>query len=89
MSAGSESGADGLGDLMDWHPEGLDAWLAQAALPKRVRAVRDVLLQAPTTVTAETVARNFVRARVSEVRAILETLTALGQARSERGGYWA
>lgn len=48
------------------------------SLPERVRAVRDYLMHTPAPVGPEVVARNFVRARVPEVRAILETLTALG-----------
>ena len=58
-------------------------------LPERVRAVRDFLMQAPAPVAPETVARNFIRARVPDVTAILETLTALGQAKNEGGSYWA
>lgn len=56
-------------------------------LPERVRAVRDYLMQTPTPVAAETVARNFVRARLPEVTAILETLFALGQTKRDGGGY--
>jgi hypothetical protein len=59
------------------------------ALPERVRAVRDYLMQTPAAVAPETVARNFIRARVPEVAAILETLTALGQARMDDGAYHA
>ena len=58
-------------------------------LPGRVRAVRDYLRQTPAPVMPETVARNFVRARVPEVAAILETLFALGQARKDEQGYQA
>jgi hypothetical protein len=58
-------------------------------LQERVRAVRDYLLQTPAPVAPETVARNFIRARVQDVRAILETLTALGQANSEEERFWA
>jgi hypothetical protein len=58
-------------------------------LPERVRAVGDYLIQIPAPVPPETVARNFLRARVSDVRSILETLTVLGQAKTDEGSYWA
>jgi len=58
------------------------------SLPERVRAVRDYLSQSPAPVPPATVARNFVRARVPEVTAILDTLTALGQAQLNQGAYW-
>ena len=58
-------------------------------LPERVRAVRDYLVQTPEPVMPETVARNFTRARTSEVAAILETLAALGQAKKDGTGYQA
>jgi len=57
------------------------------SLPERVRAVRDYLMQTPAPAAPETIARNFVRARIPEVKAILETLTALGQASSHEGSY--
>jgi hypothetical protein len=60
-----------------------------ASLPERVRAVRDYLMQTPAAVTPAVAARSFVRARIPEVTAILETLTALGQARKDEGGYRA
>jgi hypothetical protein len=59
------------------------------ALPERVRAVRDYLMQTPAPVAPETVARNFTRARLPEVKAILETLTALGHANRDATGYRA
>lgn len=58
------------------------------SLPERVRAVRDYLMQTPAA-TPETVARNFVRARVPDVTAILETLAALGQAKKDGESYCA
>jgi hypothetical protein len=57
------------------------------SLPERVRAVRDYIMQTPAPVAPEIVARNFIRARIPEVTAILETLTALGQAKKDEGGY--
>jgi hypothetical protein len=59
------------------------------ALPERVRAVRDYLMQTPAPVAPEIVARNFTRARLPEVKAILETLTALGHAKQDAAGYHA
>ena len=59
------------------------------SLPERVRAVRDYLTQTPAPVAPEIVARNFIRARIHEVTAILETLTALGQASRDEAGYRA
>jgi hypothetical protein len=56
-------------------------------LPERVRAVREYLMRTPAPVAPESVARNFVRARTHEVTAILETLTALGHANKDEGGY--
>jgi hypothetical protein len=61
------------------------AW--PAALPDRVRAVRDFLMQSPEPVAPAAVARSFSRARVPDVVAILDTLTALGQARHDQSGY--
>jgi hypothetical protein len=58
------------------------------SLPERVRAVRDYLTQTPAA-TPETVARTFVRARVPDVTAILETLAALGQAKRDGESYSA
>ena len=60
-----------------------------ASLPERVRAVREYLMQAPAPVPPGTVARSFTRASVPEITAILETLTALGQARRDESGYRA
>jgi len=58
-----------------------------ATLPDRVRAVRDNLIQMPTPGSAEAIARQFTRARVPEVHAILETLAALGQAHRHGSEY--
>jgi len=60
-----------------------------AALPERVRAVRDYLMQVHAPVPPGTVARSFTRARVPDITAILETLAALGQARRDDSGYRA
>jgi hypothetical protein len=58
-----------------------------ATLPDRVRAVRDNLLQMPAPGSPESIARQFTRARVPDVEAILETLTALGQVRKDPTGF--
>jgi hypothetical protein len=58
-----------------------------SSLPERVRAVRDYLLKSATPAQPETVARSFTRARLPEVQAILDTLTALGQASRQDNGY--
>ena len=60
-----------------------------SSLPERVRAVRDFLLGSVTPAMPETVARTFARARVPEVTAILEALSALGEANQEDNGYRA
>ena len=59
------------------------------SLPERVRAVRGFLLQSPAAVLSESVTRKFIRSRSTEVRAILETLVALGQAQTNGITYWA
>jgi hypothetical protein len=61
------------------------AW--PASLPERVRAVRAYLEQTPATVTPAAVARSFKTSRLQDVKAILETLAALGHAKQEAGGY--
>ena len=79
-----------LGEIEEEDLKAARAARRMAALPSRARpSVRDYLMQAPAPVTPETVARNFVRAPVPEVTAILETFTALGQASRDTGSYWA
>lgn len=56
-------------------------------LPDRVRLVRDFLLQSATPVESYIVARSFLRARLPEVTAILDTLVALGQIRKTENTY--
>jgi hypothetical protein len=57
-------------------------------LPEQVQAVRAALQTAAGPVTAETIARGFVRARTEKVTELLITLVALGQARElEPGSY--
>jgi len=46
-------------------------------------------MQTHASVAPETLARSFIRARTPDVSAILETLTALGQARRDGAGYHA
>jgi hypothetical protein len=64
--------ADGRGRIRQTWPSGLS---------ERVRAVRETLAAEPAPAAAETIARNFNRARTADVREILETLVFLGQAR--------
>jgi hypothetical protein len=55
------------------------AW--PTSLPERVRAIREALAAQAAPVTAEVLAKEFLRARVAELSGILETLVLLGQAR--------
>ena len=56
-------------------------------LPQRVRAVHEFLLTAPAPARPEAISRTFLRARSTDVTAILDTLVALGQATQENSGY--
>jgi hypothetical protein len=59
-------------------------------LPEQVQAVRTALVTSAGPVTAEAIARTFLRARTDKVEELLATLAALGQAReSEPGSYSA
>lgn len=55
-------------------------------LPEQVAAVRGALASANGPVTAETVARTFVRGRAKTVAELLATLAAIGQAREVEPG---
>lgn len=55
-------------------------------LPEQVQAVRAALQTAAGPVTAETIARGFVRARTASVAELLSTLAAIGQARELEPG---
>ena len=55
-------------------------------LPKQVAAVRATLAAAAGPVTAETIARTFLRARAATVAELLNTLAAIGQAREVSPG---
>ncbi len=57
-------------------------------LPEQIAAVRGVLTDLGTA-TPEQVARQFIRARAGSVQPLLESLTALGQARLVEGGRFA
>jgi hypothetical protein len=48
-------------------------------LPAPFQAVREVLADQPTPADAEQIARQFRRARTTQVAELLETLAALGQ----------
>ena len=55
-------------------------------LPEQVATVRDALTSATGPVSAETIARGFLRARTEKVAELLTTLVALGQAREPEPG---
>ena len=57
-------------------------------LPEQIAAVRNALSDLGTA-TPEQVARQFQRARAASVQPLLESLTALGQARIVEGGRFA
>ena len=57
-------------------------------LPEQIAAVRNALSDLGTA-TPEQVARQFMRARAGSVQPLLESLTALGQARIVEGGRFA
>jgi hypothetical protein len=57
-------------------------------LPEQAQAVRAVLAENPSGLTAEQLARLFLRANTKLVSELLQTLVSLGQARAlESGGY--
>lgn len=56
------------------------------SLPEQVQAVRAALTAAAGPLTAEVVARTFLRARADKVAELLTTLVALGQAREVEAG---
>ncbi|RLC08512.1 MAG: class I SAM-dependent DNA methyltransferase, partial [Deltaproteobacteria bacterium] len=56
------------------------------SLPDQVRVLREVLADHTTPATAETIARQFTRARKDKVEEILQTLVTLGQAREVEDG---
>jgi len=57
------------------------AW--PTSFSERVREIREALAAQSAPVTPETLAKEFIRARVPELRDILETLVLLGQARQQ------
>lgn len=60
------------------------------SLPEQVQAVRAVLAAVAGPVTAQAVAKTFLRARADKVGELLVTLATLGQAReTEPGSYTA
>ncbi len=59
-----------------------------ARLPDQIAAVR-ATLQVMGVATPEEIARHFARARTTSVQPLLESLTALGQARMIEGGRFA
>jgi hypothetical protein len=69
----------GRGDKIPW----------PKTLPEQVQAVRTALAAAASPVTAEALARTFLRARSDKVAELLVTLTTLGQVRETEDGKWA
>jgi hypothetical protein len=51
-----------------------------------VRVLREVLAAQPGPASAETIARQFIRARKDRIEELLQTLVALGQAREISAG---
>ncbi len=52
-----------------------------SSLPDQVRVLREVLAAQSGPASAETIARQFIRARKDRVEELLKTLVAMGQAR--------
>jgi hypothetical protein len=81
--------------IVEAEPEAMDvpSGKAKAAWPKglaeQVQAVRSALAARPVAVTPEALAKTFLRARVDRVGEVLETLEALGHARSLGDGRYA
>lgn len=69
-------------------PDAADKALWPKALPEQIAAVR-VVLSDMGEATPEQVARQFKRARAASVMPLLESLSALGQARLIEGGQFA
>ena len=69
-------------------PDAADKALWPKALPEQIAAVRAVLSDMGEA-TPEQVARQFKRARAASVKPLLESLSALGQARLIEGGRFA
>ena len=68
--------------------EAADKALWPKALPEQIAAVRAVLSDMGEA-TPEQVSRHFKRARAASVKPLLESLSALGQARLIEGGRFA
>jgi leucyl aminopeptidase len=58
----------------------------EQSIHEQVRAVRDLLEEAEQSVTPQTVAQTFTRARKDKVIPILETLVTVGRARLTEDG---
>jgi len=69
-------------------PDAADKALWPKALPEQIAAVRAVLSDMGEA-TPEQVARQFKRGRAASVKPLLESLSALGQARLIEGGRFA
>ena len=89
MVQGHVAAAKGEQGAMDLGPKeavAKDPW--PKSLPEQIAAVRAALTDLGEA-TPEQVARRFSRGRATTVQPLLESLTALGQARIVEGGRFA
>ena len=86
---GTTAASKGEQSTLDIGPkDGAAKALWPKALPEQIAAVRTALSDLGTA-TPEQIARQFMRGRASTVQPLLESLTALGQARILDGGRFA
>jgi hypothetical protein len=90
---GTKAATQGTLAITPEEPEAEDAAARPAkkapwpkSLPEQVQAVRSALAAQPAGLTAERLAKTFLRARVDRVSELLETLASLGQVRALGGG---
>ena len=74
------------GFLRRWEDSGAAYFPWSSTLPEQAQAVRAALAENPAGLTAEAMARRFLRARTQTVTELLKTLVSLGQARSLEDG---
>ncbi len=86
VQTGMELGEEDVANLVT-SPKSKAQW--PKTLPEQVQAVRTALVTAARPVTAEAVARTFLRARTDKVGELLATLAAIGQAREVAPGTYA
>ncbi len=90
---GTKAATQGTLAITPEEPEAEDAAAKPAkkapwpkSLPEQVQAVRSALAAQPAGLTAERLAKTFLRARVDRISELLETLASLGQVRALGGG---